>query len=88
MPEIYKIIEISLVAAFIILVATKVGVRYRLRDICDIHNLRPIASMLNCDLCISFWTAVVCSIILACYTRDAQNLLIPVFSTPITRVLI
>lgn len=86
MPEIYQIIYISLASAFFILVATKTGFREATRDKCDYAGIDIIAKMLECDLCISFWTSLV--ICLVFLPRDLSLLIIPIFSTPITRMLI
>lgn len=87
MPEIYTIIEVALVAAFIILFLGKTGLREKARNMCDKHGLTLIADMLDCDFCLSFWTCVGLTIIYAIATGDA-SIFIPICASPITRVLL
>ena len=78
MSEIYKIVMVALSAAFTILVFTKTGLRDKLRDAFDVKCIAFMAKMIDCDLCISG----------AILTGDITLLVIPIFSTPITRFLL
>lgn len=88
MSEIYKIILVALAAAFVILVSTKNGSRERVRDICDLKKAHIIANMLDCDLCFSFWVSVAICIMQTLVSGDTSWLIVPIFSTPITRFLL
>lgn len=88
MPTIYQIITIALFVAFIILVLNKNGYREIARNFCDKINLSLIAKMLDCDLCFSFWLSLFICLLLTFILRDVSFLLIPIFSTPITRIIL
>lgn len=87
MPTLYKTIIVALVAAFIILFLGKTELRTKLRDMCDMHDFKYIAKMLDCDFCFSFWTCLVISIITFVITKDI-DLLIIVCAPPITRYML
>lgn len=88
MSEIYKIILVALGAAFTILVLTKTGLRDKTRDFCDLNDIPIIAKMLDCDLCFSFWLSVSVCAVQTAISGDASWLMVPIFSTPITRFLL
>lgn len=88
MPTIYQIVMTALFAAFIILVITKNGFRYTIRDLCDKFNFSIFAKMIDCDLCFSFWLSLFICLILAYLLYDISFLIVPIFSTPITRFLL
>lgn len=88
MPTLYQIIIVALIAAFIILYANKSEIRIKLRDFCDEHKLSLIAKMFDCDFCLSFWTSLAISIVIALITKDTEYLLVVPLSTPIIRFLI
>lgn len=90
MPEIYKIIAIaftlSLLTAFIILVGSKTGIRYKLRDFLDRESITSIAKMLDCDFCLSFWLLVFITMIYGVIFGEGPYLLVvPFIATPLTR---
>lgn len=78
------VVIIALISAFVILFITKVG----LRDSVIEHSPRLISKMFNCDFCLSFWTNVFMTIIVISYTGFLPFMAIPIFATPITRILI
>lgn len=84
MSEICTIIEIALLSAFFILLAGKTGVREKI--VCKAPKL--ISELFSCDFCLSFWTSVVFALLFAVFLREPVILLYPLFSTPITRILI
>lgn len=84
MSEICTIIEIALLSAFFILLAGKTGVREKI--VCKAPKL--ISELFSCDFCLSFWTSVVFAFLFAIFLAEPVILLCPLFSTPITRVLI
>lgn len=95
MPTIYQIVIVALLSAFIILGATKTGIRDKVRDIFDAlyftyeqKLFKLIASMLDCDYCFSFWMSLFICIIAFALTFDLTWLIVPVLSTPLTRFLL
>nr|DAU31599.1 MAG TPA: Protein of unknown function (DUF1360) [Caudoviricetes sp.] len=92
MPTLYQIILTSLLTAFLILYSNKTGIRYKIRDYLDLHynnkltNL--ISRMLDCDFCLSFWLSLVIIIVTVVMLQNPKLFFIPIFSTPITRILI
>lgn len=75
---------IALISAFIILLITKIG----LRDSVIEHGPKLISRMFNCDFCLSFWTSVLVTAGMVLATKDLSLAVIPMLSTPITRILI
>lgn len=79
---------VALAVAFVILVLTKTGLRDKARDAFDIKHIEFMAKMIDCDLCLSFWLSMSICIPEAISTCDVTWLIIPVFSTPITRFIL
>lgn len=77
-------IIIACVSAFIILFAGKTGIR----DEIIARAPKLISQMFGCDFCLSFWTSLILAIILAIFFGEMSIILIPIVSTPITRILI
>ena len=88
MPTVYQIILLALLAAFILLLLTKTGWRYALRDYYDLTGFSRIAKMLDCDFCFSFWLSLVLATFLAILHRDLAWVITPIFSTSLTRFLL
>lgn len=78
------ILLISLISAFSILFLKKIGaVEYG-----QVHGTKLIAKMLHCDFCLSFWVNVVFTIICIIFVGlNREIILLPIFATPITRIL-
>lgn len=75
---------IALAAAFIILLIGKLG----LRDYIIERAPRLISQLFSCDFCLSFWISLILAIILAAIFGEPDFLFTPIFSTPITRMLL
>lgn len=75
---------IALVAAFIIMLIEKVGIR----DYIIMSAPKLISKLFSCDFCLSFWTALILASVLACICGEAFILFIPIVTTPLTRLLI
>lgn len=88
MPALYKIIEVALIATFVILFMTKTNTRFIFMNYCDSKKFHIIAEMLNCDFCFSFWISFIISCVYALVTNDITCLFIPIFSSPIIRFLL
>jgi hypothetical protein len=54
----------------------------------QVHGNDFFAEMFSCNFCLSWWAGVVLSTIFAIFTGNLWLLLIPFFSTPITRKLL
>lgn len=78
------LIYIALAAAFAILLIGKLGVRDEIITIAP----KLISQLFDCDFCLSFWTSLILAIILAIFFNEMSIILIPIISTPITRILI
>lgn len=78
------LIYIALVAAFIILLIGKLGIRNSIIA----RAPKLISQLFDCDFCLSFWTSVILAVILAIFFSEFSILFIPVVSTPITRILL
>ncbi len=78
------LICIALVAAFIILLIGKIG----MRDEIIIKAPKLISQLFDCDFCLSFWTSLILAIILAIFINEIDIIFISIISTPITRILI
>ena len=78
------LIYIALAAAFAILLIGKLGIR----DNIIAKAPKLISQLFDCDFCLSFWTSVILAVILAIFFREMSIILIPIISTPITRILI
>lgn len=88
MPTIYQIIIVALLAAFTVLTLTKNGFRENVRNLCDELDFSLVAKMLDCDFCFSFWLSLFICLILVYIFDDISYMLVPIFSTPITRFLL
>ena len=78
------VIMVALAAAFVVLVMKKWGVT----EWYQVHGDRFTSQLFSCDLCMSFWASVLMTFC-AFFFVDAWWLLtVPVFSTPITRMLV
>lgn len=88
MSEVYKIALTALIVAFAMLVLTKTGLRDKTRDAFDSKQIAFMADMIECDFCLSFWISVCICISAAIYNGDISWLSVPVFSTPLTRILL
>lgn len=85
MSEICQIVGIiALTAAFFILLITKLGIR----DEIVARAPKLISKLFACDFCLSFWMAEAFCTCLALLTGDYGWLIIPIFSAPLTRIII
>lgn len=82
---VYHVICTALLAAFIILLLGKLGIR---DYIVSRSPVKFISKLFDCDFCLSFWTACLIAGIAALCIGDITFMLIPFFSTPLTRFLL
>ena len=84
MMSLELVIIVALVAAFAVLLVKKWG----LAEYIQIHGDKFLSKLFSCDLCMSFWASFLISLFLCCLYDDVQLLLLPMFTTPITRMLV
>ena len=77
-------ILIALGAAFVVLLIKKWGIA----EWVQVHGNGFFSKLFSCDLCMSFWAAVMLAFIVAMEMGDVWLIFLPVFSTPITRMLV
>lgn len=82
--QICVIILVALAAAFVVLLAKKWG----FAEYMQVHGDKYMSRLFSCDLCMSFWAAVLLTIGILCVTENGWYIFVPVFSTPITRMLV
>lgn len=85
MRFLFEIALVALAAAFIILFMGKTGLR---NMFITYSPIKLLSQLFECDFCLSFWTSLALCLIWAVITKDYYALLIPIFSTPITRILL
>ncbi|MCM1077873.1 MAG: hypothetical protein NC344_06885 [Bacteroidales bacterium] len=78
-----QIIIVATVAAFLITLAEKWGIV----EYMQVHGNDFFSKMFNCSFCLSWWTCVAVSVILALFTAEGSWMLAPFCSTVITRIL-
>lgn len=88
MSEIYQIVVIATIAAFIILFLGKTGLRTEMRDWYDTKGIGLFADMLDCDFCLSFWLCLVLTILVILLTGNTHWLVAIICAPPITRILL
>ena len=75
---------VALAAAFCVLLVKKWGIA----EYVQVHGDRYLSQMFGCDLCMSFWASVIITIAVMCVTNDMRLIFVPVFATPVTRMLV
>ena len=75
---------IALGAAFIVLLVKKWG----FAEWVQIHGNEFFSKLFSCDLCMSFWACVLMTLSFTLGTGDMMLLMMPVFATPLTRMLV
>ncbi len=78
------IVMVALGAAFVVIFIDRIG--WREEFIAKSPKL--ISEMFSCDFCLSWWICVLLVIGTALWRWDASILIVPFFSTPITRALL
>lgn len=78
------ILYISLLAAFLLLLARKLGGIEWLQ----VHGNDLVWELASCEFCLSWWVCLVLSCCAALFTGDWHCLLAAPFATPLTRMLI
>lgn len=78
------VVLVALLSAFCILLMKKWGVM----EYMQVHGDKYISKMFSCGFCLSFWTASVLFIGVACVYDNPLLLLCGMFTAPITRMLV
>ena len=78
------VVMVALAAAFCVLLVKKWGIA----EYVQVHGDRYLSQMFGCDLCMSFWASVIITIAVMCVTNDMRLIFVPVFATPVTRMLV
>ena len=81
---IHYTIVVACLSAFIVLFLNKIG----FVNTMQVHAPKLISELFSCQFCLSFWVAVLISITVSIVLTNPIFLLIPVFSTVITRRLL
>lgn len=78
----------ALFVAFVVLAFTISGLRDKVSYYLADRKLNLLYQLVDCNFCLSFWITFCISIILAIFSQDSRYLLIPVFSTPLSKLLL
>ena len=84
LPSFKLIILVALLAAFIVLLVKKWG----WAEWMQVHGDKYSSQLFSCDLCMSFWAAMMVSFAFVCWYDDPIYILLPIFTTPVTRMLV
>ena len=79
------IVLVALFSAFMMLLLDRTGVRDTI--IMEVPS-KVLSELFNCDFCLGFWFSAINSISVSVCTGEPIYLVIPFFSTPITRLLV
>lgn len=77
-------IEVALAAAFVVLLMKKWGIV----EYMQIYGNNFFSKLFSCEFCLSFWTCLVIACITAALTGEFALMAAPLFSTPITRMIV
>lgn len=78
------VLLIALASAFLLTLARK----WEIISWLQLHGSETINKMANCNFCLSWWVGVLLSVGIAIATKDCLFLIVPFFSTPITRLIL
>ena len=78
------ILLVALASAFVVLVVKKWG----WAEWMQIHGDKFLSKLFSCDLCMSFWAGLFISFAFVCWYDDPIYMIMPVFTTPVTRMLV
>lgn len=78
------ILLVALATAFVVLVVKKWG----WAEWMQIHGDKFLSKLFSCDLCMSFWAGLFISFAFVCWYDDPIYMIMPVFTTPLTRMLV
>jgi len=74
----------ALASAFVLLLLRKQGaIEYM-----QVHGGKVISELANCNFCLSFWANLFLALILCAVMPTPIFMTMPIFATPITRILL
>ncbi len=80
-----NIVILSLATSFVVMLIDKVGIVEHMQ----IHGVKIVSKLFNCNFCICFWTSILLSGIYYIFvSRNIECLLYPLLITPLVRQLI
>lgn len=79
-----NIVIVSLLAAMVVLLVKKWGIA----EWVQVNGNEFLSKLFSCDLCMSFWAALCICAVVACYNNELRYMFVPLFSTPISRMLV
>lgn len=79
------IVVVALLSAFMILFMDRTGLRDTI--IMEVPS-KTLSELFDCDFCLGFWLSAILAISIAVYEGEPIYFIIPLFSTPITRILV
>lgn len=80
----FIVVMVALAASFVILLLKK----WEVLEWLQVHGSDLISRAAGCSLCMSWWTCVVMSVIVAVFIGEWLVLFVPFYATPITRLLV
>lgn len=81
---IFYTVIVALIASFIVLLLSKVGVL----EWMQINGSEIISKLASCHFCLSFWIGLIVAVIFAVITANPILVLVPICSSPISRMLL
>ena len=78
------VIFVALAASFGVMLLKKWGIA----EYMQVHGDKCISQLFSCDFCMSFWASFIIVVAVMCATNQASLIFVPVFSTPIARMLL
>ena len=84
MISVESIVLVALAAAFVVLLVKKWGIA----EWMQVHGDKYMSQLFSCDLCMSFWSAMMICLFLACLYDNGMWVLAPMVTTPVTRILV
>lgn len=78
------VVLVALAASFMVLLVKKWGIA----EWMQIHGGEVMSRLFSCDFCMSFWSSLVVCVLISCWHEDPVLLAVPLFSTPIARMMV
>ena len=78
------IIMVALAAAFVVLLVKKWGIA----EYMQVHGNGFTFKLFSCDLCMSFWASLLVMSLAVFFVDEPWMLTVPLFSTPLTRMMV
>lgn len=79
-----EIVMVALAAAMVVLLVKKWG----WAEWMQVHGDRITSRLFSCDLCMSFWAAMLVIVAVCFWRNDTDLLWLPFITTPLTRMMV